>query len=411
MARKKHYQGRNDPPKGSGPNTPSFYYIDSAVAKADCAQDKDKIDKECKPESEAKKRERLSKKPDFLSRLALPTHSGKSKKSNAQWINDHCEFLMIKPSSPEKMLAEVTQARDTIVQEMTTKLKSSGAELLKDQLEQKLKHEIEKAVAEKLAKMAAKNAAVRGGSFLFGPEVGIPVNIIMSLDSADDALKLAQEARAGFPELTKELDKAKQALEKANKEINEVKNAFDKYKNEKGEFVPSALASDMMYGAAELNDCIRARRCSLVPYNQTENPASANGKGCCPGQSGHHVLPSSMFKGCTAYKEGAAPTICVEGTNNTHGSHGHIHKKLGERLGKVMNIHGHKIQPGAEISKEEAIEAGADSVQEAFPESKCNAACIKAQLRKFYTSLNCVAHNESGNPGGAEDKNTGRNTR
>ena len=163
----------------------------------------------------------------------------------------------------------------------------------------------------------------------------------------------------------------------------------------------------MMYGAAELNDCIRARRCSLVPYNQTENPASANGKGCCPGQSGHHVLPSSMFEGCTAYKEGAAPTICVEGTNNTHGSHGHIHKKLGDRLGKVMSIHGHKLQPGAEISKEEAIEAGADSVHEAFPESKCNAACIKAQLRKFYNSLNCVAHNESGeSTSGKKSNNT-----
>jgi hypothetical protein len=294
------------------------------------------------------------------------------------------------------MLAEVTQARDSIVQEMTSKLKSSGAELLKDQLEQKLKHEIEKAVAEKLAKMAAKNGAARAGSLLGGPWVAIPVNVVMTLDSANDAYKLAEEARKGFPELTKELEKAKQALEKANKEINEVKNAFDKYKNEKGEFVPSALASDMMYGAAELNDCIRARRCSLVPYNQTENPASANGKGCCPGQSGHHVLPSSMFTNCAAYKEGAAPTICVEGTNNTHGSHGHIHKKLGERLGKVMNIHGRPIQPGAEISKEDAIEAGADSVHEAFPESKCNAACIKAQLRKFYTSLNCVPHNASG---------------
>lgn len=414
--RKRKIRGRNDPTpnngnnsragnsptkKTGGSNTPSFPYIDSATGKSDCAKNKDKIDKECKPEEEAKKAERLKAhkgKDGLLAKMKLPSHSGKSKNPNSQWINDHCEFLMVKPSSPDEMLKELTGIKDQMVNGLVDKLKTSGLEALKSRLENKLKVEIEKAIAKKVAKLALKNALIRGGSFLLGPEVGIPVNILMSADSAADAVQLAQEASQGFPQLTGEFNAAKAQLENALKEIEDTKKLFDKYKNKDGQFVPGALVSDMMYGAAELNPCIRARRCSLVPYNQTENPASKNGKGCCPGQSGHHVLPSSMFKGCAAYKEGQAPTICVEGVNNSHGSHGHIHRKLGRKLGEVMTIGGQPTPPGAAISKKDAIDAGAKSVQEAFPESACDPDCIKAQLRKFYDKLNCTAHNKSGEP-------------
>lgn len=405
---KSSYSGKNDPPskKTGGSNTPSFVYLDSATAKADCAQDKGKIDKACKPEAEETKKARLkghTGKDGLLAKMKLPAYSGKSKDPNAQWVNDHCEFLMIKPSSPEEMLKELTGIRDQMVSGLTEQLKTSGLEAIKNQAEEKLKVAVEKAIAKKVGVAVAKNIIVRAGSFLGGPWVGIPVNIAISADTANDAAKLAQEAANGFPELAGEYNAAKAQYDTALKQIDDTKKLFDKY-NKDGKFVPNALVSDMMYGAAELNDCIRARRCSLVPFSQSENPAAAKGKGCCPGQTGHHVLPSSMFKGCVAYKEGQAPTICVEGVNNSHGSHGHIHRKLGEKLGETMAINGHPTPPGAAISKKDAIEAGAKSVQEAFPESACDPDCIKAQLRKFYDKLNCTAHNESG------ENNTVRNS-
>jgi DNA-binding protein H-NS len=367
-------------------NTPSFFYTATKVAKQDCAKDKAAIDKNCKPEKEDDKLKRQKSRNGLLSKIKLPTHGGKSTKPDAQWINDHCEFLMIKPSSPEDMFKELSDIPAKMADDLGTK----ALETVKTKAQEKLTTAVEK----KLAKMGLKQVAARLGSFLGGPWTGVAVNIAMTADGANDLKNAVEE----FPDLKNEFEQAKQQLEAAEKKITEFTKEFDKYKDptKASGFNEQAMVSDMMHGAAEMNPCIRARRCSLVPYNQTENPAAKNGKGCCPGQSGHHVLPSSMFKDCPDYKEAQAPTICVEGTTNSHGSHGLIHGKLGEKLGDLMYVGGKKIPPGAPIMKKDAIDAGAKSVDDAFPLSKCDARCIKAQLSAFYDKLNCTAKNASG---------------
>lgn len=376
-------------PKKSGAtvgNTPAKPYTDTFNKSTDCAKDKAAIDKSCKPEAEEDKLKRQKSKNSLLSKIKLPTHGGKSTKPDAQWINDHCEFLMIKPSSPEEMFKELSGIPAKMADELGTK----ALEAVKNKAQEKLTDAVEK----KLAKMGLKQVAARVGSFLGGPWTGIAVNVAMTADGANDIKNAVKE----FPDLTNEIEQAKQQLEVAEKKIAEFTKEFDKYKDptKASGFNEQAMVSDMMHGAAEMNPCIRARRCSLVPYNQTENPAAANGKGCCPGQSGHHVLPSSMFKDCPEYKAAEAPTICVEGTTNSHGSHGLIHGMLGANLGDLMYKGGKQIPPGAPIMKKDAIEAGAKSVEDAFPLSKCDTRCIKAQLSAFYDKLNCVAKNASG---------------
>lgn len=114
------------------------------------------------------------------------------------------------------------------------------------------------------------------------------------------------------------------------------------------------LMACTMAGIAEANPCIKARKCLLIPYNQV--PKSDDGSGCCPGQTGHHVLPNAMFnfyepklkknpkvnepiyttymaktgkrKCWIKYDPQQALTICLEGTTNreTNGSHGLAHK-------------------------------------------------------------------------------------
>ncbi|MEO1222070.1 MAG: hypothetical protein AAFY42_12075, partial [Pseudomonadota bacterium] len=122
--------------------------------------------------------------------------------------------------------------------------------------------------------------------------------------------------------------------------------------------------------------CIRARRCFLVPYeigdddrnsqipnfNDQEagrNSSSSRGRGlfgraqpfnlgdsrgCCPGQTGHHVLPQSWLNGpsgqgnCPGYAHDTAPTACLEGYSQYSGSHGEAHaelNRLGERQGST----------------------------------------------------------------------------
>jgi hypothetical protein len=119
------------------------------------------------------------------------------------------------------------------------------------------------------------------------------------------------------------------------------------------------------------------------------------GKGCCPGQTGHHLLPEAMFAHCPNYTSAThkrAPTMCVEGANNSLGSHGKAHRSLARVLDSK-----HKTIPfGETMPKADAIDAGVESVRETFPESRCSKECLKAQLENFYKDVNCRPKKESG---------------
>jgi hypothetical protein len=371
------------------PNTRRHVYIDTAAAKGNCAKDVGAIEKKCAPETPTEKDSRQKSAPGPLGKLKLPTHSGKAANPDAQWINDHCEFLMIKPSSPDEMFKDL----ENIPAQMADELGMKALEAV----EAKAKEKLESAVKAKMAKMAAKQAAVRGGSFLFGPEVGVPVNAIMFLIGADDAVDAAKE----FPELKREVEQAAAKIKDAKAQISDIQGQLDKYKNPDGSYNKQKMVTDMMTAAAKLNPCIRARRCALVPYKETLNPMAArDGNGCCPGQSGHHALPSAMFEGCPGYNHNDAPTVCVEGTNNSHGSHGVAHRALGAELDKLEFPSGKQILKGEKITKSQAIDAAAASIEMAFPESGCDPKCIKAQLHSYYDRLNCTPKNASGQSGG-----------
>ena len=174
-------------------------------------------------------------------------------------------------------------------------------------------------------------------------------------------------------------------------------------------------------GIAYANPCIKARKCMLLPYKDTDK--TAQGNGCCPGQTGHHVLPGAMFynyapethpktgkvsmkkagqRDCwKKYKHGDAPTICLEGTTNraTNGSHGLAHKVTNEL------IRDHRSSP--DMSYETA--SGEISKLLGTPFG-CNPDCIKAQLDAYYKKVhNCgdlggaKVTPHSGEPGGGPD--------
>ena len=162
---------------------------------------------------------------------------------------------------------------------------------------------------------------------------------------------------------------------------------------------------------ATLNACTRARKCQLVPYNKdgkgnqeipldgdediegikTEVSAadrkieSSFGGGCCPGQTGHHLIYGAMARSCPGYKHAEAPTVCVEGVNQNVGSHGRVHDKMDEQVSDLAKQAGGLNADGT-MNMDKAIEAAAVSHRRAFPASKCSKACIKAQLESYYRS-------------------------
>jgi len=140
---------------------------------------------------------------------------------------------------------------------------------------------------------------------------------------------------------------------------------------------------------AELNACLHARKCTLVPYKNQDS-------GCCKGQTGHHLIPEAMIDPehggeCEGYNHGKAPTVCVEGVGHSQGTHGRIHSKMDEVVGKIvtrgyLEVDGKPKKLGADgkMDLELAIEAAATSHAKAFPKSGCSRDCIKAQLNEYY---------------------------
>jgi hypothetical protein len=156
------------------------------------------------------------------------------------------------------------------------------------------------------------------------------------------------------------------------------------------------------------NDCLRARRCMLVPYSPTGKQ-----KGCCGNkrQTGHHLIEASAFfdkgrggsgsnplAGCGNYSEGKAPSVCTEGTDHGTGTHGLLHTWQSDAALACPGTTGQNAVPKLALDApgldpaeaahvttyEQARENGIAAMQQVFPESNCDADCLRAQLDAYH---------------------------
>lgn len=124
------------------------------------------------------------------------------------------------------------------------------------------------------------------------------------------------------------------------------------------------------------NDCINARSCRLQPYSKSEK-----GKGgCCPAQTGNHVIPASYFGGISAYKHDSAPTMCVIGTSWHSGNHQYLH------TGQSILDGFYKDSQGT-VSVQQAAKNGGQVQKEVFKEQGCEEKCIEAQVVKGHEDM------------------------
>ena len=172
-----------------------------------------------------------------------------------------------------------------------------------------------------------------------------------------------------------------------------------------------------MADKAQKDGCLAALACKLPEYG--------DGNTCpCPGQTGHHVVPASSFfnkgrgenpkpgelplvihtppekppagyKKPPPYDPKKAPVVCAEGCSNTTGSHGMMHTEMkaatmarGHSIENVpLQVQG-QSKPQKKTSmtygeqKKEAIKA----MEKTFPLSKCDPACIEAQLDDYHVN-------------------------
>lgn len=366
---------------GSFPaNTPTFPYKSRGLMGSKCKNDEAKIEKACKPDKDDSDAKKELKKKSKLTQLLQKLKKNKDPKKKWHWTDDHCTGLEVSlPSHADakKYLDEMGEVADSLPGEMQ----------MLSQLEGALKDMALNAAGEAAAKWVGKAALKQaGGSAL--PAVG---NAAMAIWSVVDAVMAVGDVMAIQQAASDALDQLKVLKDKIDdiqKLSDDLKN-FNKLSNEDKLKKAQEIGQNLQDLLATLNACTRAKKCQLVPKGgkqgetKREHASGASG-GCCPGQTGHHIIYDNMMKnsGCTSYDYNNAPTVCVEGNGRTHGSHGRIHRAMDRELQALLR--GGKVDANNTISMDDAINAAANSHASAFPTSSCSRACIVEQLKNYF---------------------------
>lgn len=374
---------------GSVPgNTPLFPYLSRGILGGfPCKDEEARIKRECAREEDGSEARKDVKKHSKLSKLLKDRNSGTKRKGQRDakkwhWTDDHCDGLEVPIPDAE--------AAKKYANEMKEAFESLPGEF---QVLNAVKAELQDMVMNAAGKAAAKLAVKTGLKQAAGSAVPLAGNIVMGLWSLYDAAATISDVREIKAVATAALEKLeilKSKLTELQRMASEFKD-FDKLPLKEQEEKALKLAADGQDLLATLNDCTRARKCNLVPYTAQrgappDTPAkleSTKGGGCCNGQTGHHLLPEKSLEGaCPGYKHALAPTVCVEGTSQNLGSHKRVHGPLAEEH-SVLKRNG-KVAADGSMSMYDALEAAAQSHENAFPLSRCDKKCIRAQLDAYY---------------------------
>ncbi len=385
---------------GSEPgNTSTYIYQDTLITRKACQHELDRVDKLCKPETEneddgEKEKTKTHLKKQNLMKLMgdkivikleevdkkVKDRFSKFENSNNKWIFSHCKGLWIKPISGKtpglddfnKLVKELS---DDLTKNIEKLLKPFLDELIAD-VEQRAK-KVAIHQAEKLAVRAGAKWGIAAAGVAAGGVGGVVTEAVATIwNICDAAVTIYDSVQAGT-EAYRKIKEIKELGKLAKRAADELESAIKAT-------TPTDIMATGMAGLAKLNPCVRAKRCLLSQYSKTGTKGSIRtGEGCCPGQTGHHLLPDEMTKGnCEGYEKGTAPTVCVEGANNGNGTHGAMHDAMIAQIKKYRRKgwFGEKKTLDYDTAKKIAL----DSFYRVFPESFCDRKCLEAQMDAYY---------------------------
>ncbi|NHZ66729.1 HNH/endonuclease VII fold toxin-2 domain-containing protein [Massilia genomosp. 1] len=369
-----------------------------------CKENREEIVKNCKPDAEEKEdTERLKKKKSkggVLGAISEATEAidkigrvGYERSDENAWLDSHCDGMWIKPQGLADLSGFPEKYADAL-----KKLKDQKWKLIKDAMMNLAKVAIREAgdaaktkIIGFILRSIGKNVVGVAAFIASGGTIGAALEMAMAAWTYADAIHTAYEiAVLAGPEgaaalaLVTEAIALKEGLEEALARLAKS---------------PDEGVAEGMTLLAKTNSCLKAKRCQLVRMESTSAPkAKEFGDGCCPGQTGHHLLPREMFeqqvydkntkkwephkdncKKYTDYFHLSAPVVCVEGTSNKAGSHGAMHKSMDS----AMDIFRRKNPGKDSITYKEASETAIKTHQENFKPA-CNAECLQLQLDQHY---------------------------
>jgi len=389
----------NSPPNALVQKYRSIWRTDSA-----CATDRAQMEKACRDQGDEARNAKTKRSPfqrvvqGVGKAITIPDQAAKkaygySHKPGADnaWLEDNCDGLWVKPASASSTFQKAQGEFEGLLDKLATD-KMFVAEAVFGEILEMAKAQLSPwYLVRKLGGLALRSLAknvVGGAAAVTG--VGTVVTAGMAAWTITDFINTATELAEKLGPLAMEhLDD----LLNVDKLQAMAKERLAEYRNN-----PTKFMADGMTARAATDPCLRARKCMLVPYKQTGAfRSSKDGQGCCPGQTGHHILPGAMFEGQSCYsgKHGNAPTICLEGVNNSHGSHGYAHGRLQDIVGA------HRKANGDTMTYAAARDAGVKAITSptVAPAAGCNPECLKKQLDAFYEdcrNANLKAHDGMG---------------
>ncbi len=332
-------------------NTGVWHYWDDEWGRDPCNKEFKRVEKAC---GGMKKKNNRKGDGIFDSNWKQVTNKG------GDWKRKHCKFHNLKPSSPEA------------AQEALESLKKlpdiDGA--IKKAVEAAADYAVS-AVMDKIVELGVK--AVAKKVLLGATGVGI---VIAVADGLADA--------KAFKELYDLKNLINNELKKLTSKLTDLKS-----KLQSGADFSETNMADAQDLLATADDCLRARKCMLVPFNEAKNSSGnkQSNKGCCKGQTGHHLMPDAWFtetgqRGAKSsgvcpggYSEKKSPVVCAEGTSHSlGGSHSRMHKNTDTLAAQTMD----------DFSYDNARDAAVKAHRNTFPLSLCSSNCIKSQLDKEY---------------------------
>jgi hypothetical protein len=368
--------------QGSIPtNTPLFPYLSRGIFGGhDCKKEEDRIEKACKPEKDQSESRKTLKKQSRLKNLLSSKRNGKSgkgtrDKNDWHWTDDHCDGLQAPVINTYEKAQQYAEDMKEIFESLPNELNILGA--IEEELKDMALNAGLKAGGKWLAKAGLKQAA--------GTSIPVAGNIAMAAWSLYDGICAISEVS----EIKVAAEQALEQLDVLKSKAGELSNLSEKFKNfdelEPTEQLKAVSEGQEMLAAA--NECTRARKCNLVPYSTKDGKSGVEPSdkgGCCPGQTGHHLIPNSAMTGkCKPhYKASEAPTVCAEGFSQNMGSHKDLHVALADEHQELVKAG--KVSADGTMSMDDAIGAAAKSHKETFPESRCSEDCIRAQLEGYY---------------------------
>lgn len=409
---------------GSDPgNSGVWRYLDTKDEKKPCKKNKERVEKECgvtKNENEDFRKsqdKRNDKREAYNKRVKANKQKPILNVRNKTWKDKHCLGVLISPdTNPEN----IKKRFENIQKDMEDMLDD-----FLESLPEKAKQEIQERGTDYAKRTTVKHGAALGCSVLGLFTELICQGAVLVTDVIDGAITVASMAIDAVETASKGYELYAQ-IENYKDYVQEIKDILGD-KERLGKFRDDLIED--MKEAVKKNDCLSARRCMLVPFEKSKQNAIAKGetakggkkdakktiadktlglgdsRGCCPGQTPHHLIPDSWVNHCSGYNYKEAPTVCLEGTSHSMGSHGECHDIMDALTDKTK---GAKLPKGAEM--ESAILQAADShrrLMEQMGYSEwfgladfCDKECIEAQLKYYYGKMNCTPNPKKKTEGG-----------